>query len=49
MTDKWSRRRMMQTAGAAALLPVPSLAAVKVAWPPAEGPNTPKIWSGPRP
>lgn len=41
----WSRRKMMQAAGAAAVTPV-TLAAPQDAWPPAQGPNTPKICLG---
>ncbi|MGH8245978.1 MAG: mannonate dehydratase, partial [Gammaproteobacteria bacterium] len=41
-----SRRRMMQTVGAAAVLPPSAFAAPPDSWPPAEGPNTPKICLG---
>jgi mannonate dehydratase len=47
MTNRWSRRRMIQAAGAAALVsPAAALAAPPVTWPPAEGPHTPKICLG---
>jgi len=53
MKSGFSRRDMMKAAGAAALLPSasPSLlnAAQNGSWPPAEGPNTPKICLGVRP
>ena len=45
MSNNFSRRRMMQTAGAAALAPI-SLTGAPVSWPPAQGPGTPKICLG---
>ena len=48
MTDKWSRRRMMQAAGATALSPMASPAA-EVSWPPAQGAGTPRICLGTSP
>jgi mannonate dehydratase len=44
--NKLSRRQMMQTAGAAALVPSVSVAAPDSSWPPALGPGTPKICLG---
>jgi mannonate dehydratase len=53
MKSGFSRREMMKAAGVAALSPVASLsslnAAQKRSWPPAEGPDTPKICLGIRP
>jgi mannonate dehydratase len=50
MSDKWSRRRLMQATGLAALAPASSASAqsagAKVSWPPPEGPDTPKICLG---
>jgi mannonate dehydratase len=48
MNGKFSRRRMMQAASAAAVSPMASLAA-QVSWPPAEGSGTPKICLGASP
>lgn len=45
MRDKWSRRSMMQAAGAVALSPMVS-AAAQGSWPPAEGSDTPRICLG---
>src|SRR5262245_34238973 len=53
MKSGFSRRTMLQAMGAAALFPtaLPSAPGVaqEVSWPPAEGPNTPKICLGVRP
>src|SRR6476661_9789559 len=38
-----SRRRLMQTAGASALVPAFAPAAPTTRWPPLEGPDTPKL------
>ena len=48
MSYGWSRRRMMHAAGAAAWTPA-AWAAAPVSWPPAQGPNTPKICLGASP
>ena len=45
MRESFSRRRMMQMAGAMGLGPLSS-AAAQVSWPPAQGTNTPKICLG---
>jgi len=45
MSHSWSRRTMMQATSAAALSPA-GLSAAAVTWPPALGPNTPKICLG---
>jgi mannonate dehydratase len=53
MDDKWSRRKMLQAAGTAALSPIAlspmAQAAQKVSWPPPQGANTPKICLGASP
>ena len=47
MSSKWSRRNMIQAAGAAALAPgLASAAAPSRSWPIIEGPDTPKISLG---
>jgi len=46
MRSEFSRRRMMQTAGAAVLAPSAAMAAPSRSWPVVEGPNTPKICLG---
>jgi mannonate dehydratase len=48
MSNSLSRRRMMQSAGVAAVTPV-ALNAAPVSWPPALGANTPKICVGTSP
>jgi mannonate dehydratase len=45
MESGFSRRQLMQAMGAAVLSPA-ALAAASVSWPPAQGPNTPKICLG---
>jgi len=45
MSSRFSRRNLMQAAGAAALAPA-ALPAAGVTWPPAQGPGTPKICLG---
>src|SRR5437867_3906717 len=45
MDSRFSRRKIMQALGAAALSPA-GLAAAQVSWPPAAGSNTPKICLG---
>jgi mannonate dehydratase len=51
--EKWSRRRVMQAAGVAALSPMifsrPARAAQKVSWPPALGAGSPRICLGASP
>src|SRR5262249_62292426 len=49
MKSGFSRREMMKAAGAAALSPAALTLAQEVSWPPAQGPNTPKICLGVRP
>ncbi len=46
MSRSFSRRKMMQAAAGAAALSPAVLAAPAVSWPPAQGPNTPKICVG---
>lgn len=46
MSEKFHRRHLMKTLGAVALARPWSVAAADVAWPPALGPNTPKICLG---
>ena len=46
MKSNFSRRRMMQAAGAAALAPGAAMAAPPKSWPIVEGPDTPKICLG---
>ena len=46
MSNRLSRRHLMQTAGAAALAPAATLAASPSSWPPPEGAHTPKICLG---
>lgn len=47
MSHRWSRRRIMQASGAAALSPLALPAQSKgVSWPPAEGSHTPRICLG---
>jgi mannonate dehydratase len=48
MKAGFSRREMMQAIGVATLSPAVLALAQKVTWPPAEGPNTPKICLGVR-